>query len=42
MNLFLGLYSGFDINQPTSHSGGKAKVVELLKEKHNYKRYEIF
>ena len=27
-----GEYAGFDENQPTSSSGGKAKVVEIIKD----------
>ncbi|KAK3751820.1 hypothetical protein QZH41_013277 [Actinostola sp. cb2023] len=34
-----GMYNGFDLNEPTSDSGGKAKVIELLKQKHNYHRH---
>lgn len=29
-----GAYAGFDVNEPTSRAGGKAKVVQMLKEKH--------
>nr|XP_018908971.1 PREDICTED: phosphoserine phosphatase [Bemisia tabaci]XP_018908972.1 PREDICTED: phosphoserine phosphatase [Bemisia tabaci]XP_018908973.1 PREDICTED: phosphoserine phosphatase [Bemisia tabaci] len=32
-----GNYKGFDHNCPTSKNGGKAEVVGLLKQKHNYK-----
>ena len=31
-SIFSGDYAGFDETQPTSSSGGKAKVVEILKE----------
>ncbi|XP_044756576.1 phosphoserine phosphatase [Coccinella septempunctata] len=34
---FDGEYAGFDENQPTSRSGGKAEVVRILKEKFGYK-----
>lgn len=34
----LGLYNGFDENEPTSDSGGKTRVLKLLKEKYGYKR----
>lgn len=32
-----GHYNGFDENEPTSDSGGKTRVLKLLKEKHGYK-----
>ncbi|XP_050414278.1 phosphoserine phosphatase [Patella vulgata] len=32
-----GDYAGFDTDQPTSESGGKTKVVELLIKKNKYK-----
>lgn len=32
-----GHYCGFDENELTSDSGGKTKVLQLLKEKHRYK-----
>ncbi|KAB0799978.1 hypothetical protein PPYR_07858 [Photinus pyralis] len=32
-----GEYAGFDINEPTSRSGGKGKVIEELKRLHGYK-----
>jgi phosphoglycolate phosphatase-like HAD superfamily hydrolase len=31
-----GSYAGFDEDAPTSESGGKPRVVKLLKEKYNY------
>ena len=31
-SLITGEYAGFDENQPTSSSGGKAKVVEIIKD----------
>lgn len=34
----LGHYNGFDENEPTSDSGGKTRVLKLLKEKYGYKR----
>ena len=37
-NVYVGDYSGFDKDEPTSASHGKAKVVEHLKSKHHYKR----
>lgn len=33
----LGEYAGFDENQPTSRSGGKAEVIKHLKETKGYK-----
>jgi len=33
-----GAYSGFDENEPTSRSGGKAKVLDALLQQHHYKR----
>ncbi|CAH1233233.1 phosphoserine phosphatase-like isoform X2 [Branchiostoma lanceolatum] len=33
-----GEYEMFDKDQPTSASGGKARVVQLLKDTHGYKR----
>jgi len=39
-NLFFtedGEYDGFDINEPTSKDGGKAKVVQELIDKYDYK-----
>ena len=32
----LGDYAGFDKNEPTSQSGGKAKVIQELKSKYKY------
>lgn len=32
-----GSYARFDENEPTSESGGKGKVIELLKKKYRYK-----
>jgi len=32
-----GAYKGFDRDRPTSRSGGKSEVVEILKERHGYK-----
>ncbi|XP_061924115.1 phosphoserine phosphatase-like isoform X1 [Entelurus aequoreus] len=34
---FNGEYAGFDESQPTAESGGKGKVISLLKEKHGFK-----
>lgn len=34
---FTGEYAGFDENQPTSRSGGKAEVIQHLKETRGYK-----
>ena len=31
-SVITGEYAGFDENQPTSSSGGKAKVVEIIKD----------
>lgn len=33
---FDGTYAGFDENQPTSRSGGKARVIEILREKFDH------
>lgn len=33
----LGEYAGFDENEPTSKSGGKAVVISKLKEQYGYK-----
>lgn len=33
-----GQFSGFDENEPTSESGGKMRVVKLLKAKYGYKK----
>ncbi|XP_047332196.1 phosphoserine phosphatase, chloroplastic [Impatiens glandulifera] len=33
-----GEFVGFDVNEPTSRSGGKAKAVQQLKEAHGYKK----
>ncbi len=32
---FAGQYSGFDVSQPTSQSGGKPRVVHMIKEQHD-------
>lgn len=32
-----GCYAGFDFRQPTSESGGKPKVLDMLRKKHGYK-----
>ena len=37
-----GNYSGFDKNEPTSESHGKARVVTQLKSSFNFKRYVQF
>lgn len=29
---FNGEYAGFDINQPTSHSGGKGEAIQLIRQ----------
>lgn len=34
---FTGEYAGFDETQPTSRSGGKAEVIELLKKEKGFK-----
>ncbi|KMQ89868.1 phosphoserine phosphatase [Lasius niger] len=34
---FTGEYAGFDENQPTSRSGGKAEVIEYLKKQKGFK-----
>lgn len=31
--LFNGEYAGFDLNQPTSHSGGKAEAINLVRRR---------
>jgi phosphoserine phosphatase len=39
-NLFFtedGEYNGFDTNEPTSKDGGKAKVIQELIDKYDYK-----
>ena len=36
---FKGSYAGFNTDNPTSDSGGKTKVVQDLKERHDIKRY---
>lgn len=36
--IFLGEYAGFDETQPTAESGGKGKVISLLKEKYGFKK----
>lgn len=36
--LSLGEYAGFDETQPTAESGGKGKVISLLKEKYGFKK----
>lgn len=33
-----GYYTGFDAEQFTSRSGGKARAVQHIKEKYNYQR----
>lgn len=33
---YTGEYAGFDDTQPTSKSGGKGVVINLLKDKHRY------
>ncbi|XP_063465001.1 phosphoserine phosphatase isoform X3 [Symphalangus syndactylus] len=35
---FHGEYAGFDETQPTAESGGKGKVIKLLKEKFHFKK----
>ena len=35
---FIGEYAGFDETQPTAESGGKGKVIKLLKEKFHFKK----
>ncbi|XP_038615823.1 phosphoserine phosphatase [Tachyglossus aculeatus] len=35
---FNGDYAGFDETQPTAESGGKGKVIHLLKEKFHFKK----
>ena len=32
-----GEYAGFDETQPTAESGGKGKVISMLKEKYGFK-----
>ncbi len=32
-----GEYAGFDESQPTAESGGKGKVISMLKEQHGFK-----
>merc|ERR1719420_1261155 len=32
-----GKYAGFDRTAPTSASGGKPKVLKMMRKKHNYK-----
>lgn len=34
---FTGEYAGFDENEPTSQSGGKAEVIRRLKEEKGFK-----
>lgn len=34
---FLGEYAGFDESQPTAESGGKGKVISMLKEQYGFK-----
>lgn len=31
--LFNGEYAGFDVNQPTSHSGGKAEAITMVRRR---------
>ena len=38
MLYFSGHFAGFDESEPTSDSGGKTRVVKLLKAKYGYKR----
>jgi phosphoserine phosphatase len=33
-----GKYTGYDLNAPTSRSGGKREVAQLLKDTHGYKK----
>jgi 2-hydroxy-3-keto-5-methylthiopentenyl-1-phosphate phosphatase len=33
-----GNYAGFDEKQPTCNDNGKATVIQLLKDRHGYKR----
>jgi len=33
---YTGEYAGFDENSPTSRSGGKAMVIDMLKKTHGY------
>ncbi|XP_041349818.1 phosphoserine phosphatase-like isoform X2 [Gigantopelta aegis] len=35
---YSGEYAGFDVDQPTSDSGGKTKVVKMIKEKFGHKQ----
>jgi len=37
-----GKYSGFDRKNPTSASGGKPKVLKMMKRKHGYKTMVMF
>lgn len=37
MIMLVGEYAGFDENQPTSRSGGKAEVIRRLKEQKGFK-----
>lgn len=37
-NVNIGDYAGFDENEPTSKSGGKAIVIDELKKKHGYNK----
>ena len=37
MNM-LGCYSHFDDQEPTSRSGGKPKVIEMIKKEKGYKK----
>lgn len=34
--VFVGDYAGFDEKEPTSKNGGKAEVIQMLKEKYGY------
>lgn len=34
--MFLGEYAGFDETEPTSRTGGKALVIDMLKEKYGF------
>lgn len=38
MYLYVGEYAGFDDREPTSKSGGKAVVVQQLRDKYKYNR----
>lgn len=38
MFLYLGDYAGFDEKEPTSKNGGKAEVIQMLKDKYAYSK----